>query len=427
MNSHPPYFLTSDKSTLRSFKENGIEIFEISKISSFENFFNDNHINQYQEVILITYGDALSLQRAIPFENKVREIGGIPRTKIIDFHSGARLSRASSPEECIKIVSSMGSRQRFAPHFNPLTMDVEEVALKYCPDAVGLPMLYQTGVHFLYGKPGSMKSWFSQQFLAIHDVRYIDLENIYPILKKRLGLLGINPEKGQVFDKPEDSHALKSRIQEYVITKPEIVVFDSLSKVLSLIGAKQDSNDEVNAFFTEYVDPLRDAGICVVIIDHLPKDGNSDDFPIGAQAKKQNAEVMFLFKRGKDGTGADIYVAKDREYALESRCEPSGDLFYYGHLELVEDDNLLKVQVHPELSLVLDGETIPASKAKLWFQIEDLILTKVTVSKSDVRRSVTGKSGRIDDALSELVEKGYLLMVKVGSANMYSSLKKITR
>jgi hypothetical protein len=425
----PPkqYILTDNKVLLTTLQVQGIDVIEIANVDSIDQFFYANWISDGQRVVFISQGGANSLQYAFKIENKVREIGGESDTKVPNSQSLARISKVKTAEECLRLIARMATKPRFPEHLNPLTMSVNEVEPKYFLDSAGQPMLYETGVHILYGKPGTMKSWFSQQLIAKYTVRIIDLENIFSILKKRLTLLGIESENAGVFDKPIKVEALKQRINEYVLTKPDIVVFDSLSKVLSLVGAKQDNNDEINAFFTEFIDPLRNAGICVVLIDHLPKDGNSDDFPIGAQAKKQNSDVMYLFKKSKDGKGADLFLAKDREYALESRCEPGGDLLFYGRLQLEDCGGAVEVRVHPELSALIDGRSISASTAKLWFEIEDFISKKEGATKSDVRRGVQGKSGRIDDALNELVSMGYLKMIKVGSAHVYSIRKKITR
>ena len=420
-----PFILTDVEEIQKKFRDNEIQIHEVSTRVTIEKFLEDNWIENNQEIIYISNGNSKSLQTSTFLEKKIREFGGNPTVKISDFHTKMQIRNAKSKDECMKIVGKMKSKRQFPLHINPLTMELKEVHPKYFLDSTEQAMLYETGVHFLYGKPGSMKSWFSQQFLTSHDVRYIDLENMYSLLKKRLLLLGVQPENGYAFDKPKDAAALRERVAEYVATKPEIVVFDSLSKILSLVGAKQDSNDDVNAFFTEYIDPLRNADICVVLIDHLPKDGNSDDFPIGAQAKKQNADFMYLFKKNKEGNGADLFIAKDRDHVLESRCEPGGDLHYYGQLRLEESGGVFKVEVHPEVSVVIKGKSLSANTLKLWLEIEEFVLKAEEVTKTEIRKGVSGKSSRIDDALIEMVELKLLRMKKVGSANIFSSIEKI--
>ena len=55
--------------------------------------------------------------------------------------------------------------------------------------------------------------------------------------------------------------------------KPALVIFDSCIKFLSFAGLEKNDNDHIAKRATQFLQPLRKAGIMVLVLDHVPHDG----------------------------------------------------------------------------------------------------------------------------------------------------------
>jgi hypothetical protein len=199
---------------------------------------------------------------------------------------------------------------RFRPHRNPLTENYGELRAEFLVDAKGNNLLYPGTITLLYGKPGTFKSWIALSLIGRTDVRYWDFENLGPILAKRLRLMGVDAKDASVFDYPQSRAEIYERISEYLIDTPKVLVIDGMSGLARTMGVNSDANDQVETLYEKVLFPLKRAGVSVLLLDHTPKEGSMDDFPIGAQSKKSQCDVAILCKGRRESQEIDVYSNK---------------------------------------------------------------------------------------------------------------------
>ena len=311
----------------------------------------------------------------------------------------------------------------FKPHRNPLKENLKDIKAEYLQDSKGNYLLYPGHIHLLYGKPGTWKSWIALSLIGKHKVRYWDFENFSPILATRLRLMGVNPEDAGVFAFPETRAQIYELVAEYIETKPEILVIDGMSGISRTAGINTDANDQVEKLFNDVFMPLKRAGICVLILDHLPKDSPVDDFPIGAQAKKSQSDVAILMKPRRDSEDVDVLVSKDRNYDLFSRCESGPTPKLYGWLLRPCPENNYRAIIEPDLVALINGEEIDSFETNLYQGVWDYLQEYPDSSATKVEENVTGKNSRIRLAIQWLTNNQFLIQAKKGNGSYYRTNK----
>ena len=315
----------------------------------------------------------------------------------------------------------------YRPHINPLTFAVDPIEPMFMEDSEGRSLIYPGEIHLIYGKPGTFKSWLLLQLVAKHDVRFLDFENGLPTIAKRLRQLGVLSSRTEKFDFPDTKEQVMERIQEYVQTKPEIICFDGLPGLARIFGVDTDSNTDIQDLFNRVLVPLKKAGCAVILLDHLPKDGSADEYPIGAQSKKSQSGVAYLLKQRKASDVVEIFVSKDRHYVVSERCAPDGTLRLYGWLEVNEDKGRFGVQIKPDLVADIGGEQLDSFDANLRFNIYDYVAENPDCSKSEIERNIKGRTGRKREATEELIKGGFLLVRQVGQTSCHTIGKPLER
>ncbi len=311
----------------------------------------------------------------------------------------------------------------YKPHRNPLKENLKDIKAEYLQDSKGNYLLYPGHIHLLYGKPGTWKSWIALSLISKHKVRYWDFENFSPILATRLRLMGVNPEDAGVFAFPETRAQIYELVAEYKETRPQILVIDGMSGISRTVGINTDANDQVEKLFNEVFMPLKRAGICVLILDHLPKDSLVDDFPIGAQAKKSQSDVAILMKAHRDSEEVDVLVSKDRNYDLFSRCESGPTPKLYGRLLRPCPENNYRAIIEPDLVALINGEEIDSFDANLYKDVWNYLQEFPDSSATKVEENVTGKNSRIRLAIQWLLTNQFLIQVKRGNGCYYRTHK----
>ena len=307
----------------------------------------------------------------------------------------------------------------FKPHRNPLKESHKDIKAEFLEDSKGNFLLYPGSIHLLYGKPGTHKSWLALSLVGKYDVRYWDFENFGPILATRLRLMNVCPEKTAVFDHPETRADIYSRVEEYKITKPEILVIDGMQGLTRTIGINGDANDQIEKLFNDVLMPLKKAGIAVLLLDHLPKDSPVDDFPIGAQAKKSQCDAAILMRPRRDSDEVDVYITKDRNYDLFSRCASGPTPRHYGWLVKASAENKYMATIEPDLIGIINGVEIDSFDVNLYLAIWKFVASNPDSSATKVEENVTGKNGRIRDALKWLVDRKFLVTHKKGNGQYF--------
>lgn len=314
---------------------------------------------------------------------------------------------------------------KYRQHHNPFDYEGKLPELTFLRDTEGNPMLYRGNIHFIYGKPGTYKSWVVLSMLQHHDVRFWDFENGMSGVLRRLQSLGVSRERANYFDNPQSVEAVHARVAEYVRTKPEIVCIDGFSGLAGVMEINPESNQEVQRVFNDVLVPLRNAGVTTVVLDHLPKDSAVDDYPIGAQTKKSQSDVAYLFKQNPANDGVVIYVSKDRNGAITDRAEAGSYPKRYGTVNLIAKDESISVLISPLYVARINGADVVESEALLRKRIWDYIEDNESCSKSDVERNVPGKTERKRKALKNLVDDGYVLSRTVGTSIIHSIIKPL--
>ena len=314
---------------------------------------------------------------------------------------------------------------RWFPHANPFDLDGTSPVLTFLPDAEGSPLLYNAAIHILYGKPGTLKSWLALSSLPHADVRLWDFENGAYATRDRLEKLDIPREFCDGYCLPQSSEEIYNRVEEYVETKPDLVVIDGFSGLAEMLEINPESNSEVMTIFNRVLFPLRSAGVSVLILDHLPKDAASEDFPIGAQAKKSQSDVALLVKQKSGSEIMDIYVAKDRFGQLSRRCEEGANPRKFGKVELKSTDGHFEVLVKPSYQAEIAGSEVTTYDANQMQDIWNYVERNPNCSKGDIDTDVIGKHERKRKNLQLLIDEGYIESTKQATALLHKVLRPL--
>lgn len=309
---------------------------------------------------------------------------------------------------------------RWLRHSNPFDYDIESMDLAFIEDQEGHALFYRGGVHFVYGKPGTFKSWLALWTLKFADVRIWDFENGMAGTRSRLESLGVTRDAAHGYTVPSSSDEIAARVLEYVFTKPDVLCIDSFSGFANVMGINPESNHDVMRAYTDVFYPLKKAGVTVIILDHLPKDSGSDDYPIGAQAKKSQADAAYLFKNTSSHNEVDVFVSKDRHGELLDRCEPGTFPRRYGRLTLESDENTISIRITPAYQAEVDGDAVSASEVELMQAIYDFVAANPESNKGEIERKILGKTERKRKALSALKDGGYLVTREVGTSHVHT-------
>lgn len=188
-------------------------------------------------------------------------------------------------------------------------------------------VLLRGKVHSIYAAPGTGKTFLSLWLVARAIERgertlFLDSENGPRIVSERLADLGVNPTKvdEHLFYYPYPSLTLAAddrRRYEALLDRvqPDLVVFDSWLNSLAASGLDENSSNDVAQWATGYMRRARERGITVVVLDHVPHEG---DHSRGSTRKKDEVDVMWRlrrcqpFDRGSVGEIA-LHREKDRE------------------------------------------------------------------------------------------------------------------
>ena len=312
----------------------------------------------------------------------------------------------------------------FPPLINPLLQDYPKMEPKFLADREGNFMLYPGETHFIYGMPGTYKTFLLLKLIGTCNVVYIDFENHGPTMKSRLNAMKVDPKDAQVFDFPETKVQVIERVKMCIENKPDVVCFDGLPGLARMFSIDPDSNDQVSSLFAQVIDQLKKAGIAVVLLDHITKEGNRDDYPIGAQTKKSQSGVMYLLRPRKETSVIDLFVTKDRHNTIYGRCEDTGQVRHYGWLEINNDPtNGLLIDIAVDQVADIDGQTYERNEAFLYGNVHSFIGENFDCSQTLIEGEVRGKTASIRNALHFLESKKYIQIVEEKGRKKHRVLK----
>lgn len=264
----------------------------------------------------------------------------------------------------------------------------------------GEPLLYADKMHAFNAEPEAGKSLLAQ-WVALERVRagehvlYVDFEAGPVDVVSRL--LDMGAEPSEILDRfhyvrPDDAvdAAAKLRISQMLDVWPvTYCVVDGVAEALALSGWEENVGTDVIAFYQALPRHISRRGICVVVIDHVVKDKETQGrYARGSGAKLAGIdgaafklEVVRPFGRGLAGL-ARVIVTKDR-HGWVRRIAAGGTMVaefhgvsdpVTGHLGVTlrpstavdEKGHFRPTQIMENLSRML--ETAGGAKSGRWFE-----------------------------------------------------------
>lgn len=189
----------------------------------------------------------------------------------------------------------------------------------------------------------------------------------------------------------------------------DVVVIDPLSSVADALGLNfNNAGDEYLAFYALLVQPLRRAGVAVVMLDNIGHADDARNRPKGVSEKGHKADLTFWCKATSDPASLILTAGKVRA----TRCaHRRGDTWRI----LLADQQLAPVE-HDE----------PAAPFRPTFLMERssrLIEQQPGLSKSAIRTAVKGKHDAVDLALELLMTERLVENRGTGQSWALHSLK----
>lgn len=212
----------------------------------------------------------------------------------------------------------------------------------------GRGIFYYGCVNDVHGESESGKSWFvlgvvAQELIEGRTVTYVDFEDDGGSVYGRLLLLDVPEEtlRGDRFRyHPPNGPMTDAEKERFMAsaTDSDTVVFDGVTEAMSLEGLNPRDEADVAAWHAKYTKGLAHEGKCVIVIDHVPHEG---DRAIGSQHKKAcitGVSYMVVAKEpiasGARGAVA-ISVEKDRHAAIRREAQ-AGERPQYRGMFLID-------------------------------------------------------------------------------------------
>lgn len=262
-------------------------------------------------------------------------VGREANGEVLDGLKGVR------PEEILRVSRSMSGYGRGQPMKVPgrvLLGKLLKDGVEPTPQLVQ-NLLYKGRIHSIAGAPGDGKTLLALRMaLQVVDrgfsALYYDAENGPWVVAERLGAMGADPDAldrffyylpGDLTLAPDSLSTLMARV---AAVQPALVVFDSLADFLAAAGLDENSNTDCTRWFAAVAQPLKDAGVAILVLDHVPKSGKGG--PRGASSKVAKMDVQWELEVNKrfsrDRTGKiKLTCNKDRESWL-----PKTVMFSFG-------------------------------------------------------------------------------------------------
>ena len=296
---------------------------------------------------------------------------------------------------------------------NPYETEYPKIQPTYFKDSSGDFVFVPGSIHWLYGKPGTMKSFLAITACLLSNGIYIDFENGIKKLSNRVQTMHFSNKPGVHvgFYFPESYQDLLEKVNLIKKMPPTLVVIDAFSMMAGMSNLNIESNTDVIKLITEVINPLKIAGHAVIVIDHVTKNGSNHEYPIGSESKKAQSDVLLRVEYNSKARELEVYVCKDRDYVYEGRtfdrASTGGEVKMYGTLELDPITNRASIKrvdvAEKEKDKLLNNPVLIMKDKLMKFGpgIEDL-------SQDELRRKIGGNDSNLRKAKQELIEEGYL-------------------
>ena len=296
----------------------------------------------------------------------------------------------------------------------------------------GMPLFYRGRIHSIFGPPGGGKTWvglyaLAERLQAGERCAMFDWEDAEQGTTQRLLQLGCTLDDLARFDyrNPTSSLLYGWKQIETDPTPWTMIVIDSAGEALAAQGVELN-DDKGTAQWFQLAKKLarRPEKPSIVMLDHVPK--NAGDEPakmaIGSQRKlaaitgaSYRCDTLVEPARGKDGK-LKLVTAKDR---LGNR--PKGSTACEVHLH---DDGPLLVLTFTRSEAQAAHErgekfrpTHLMERVSRWLEINP------GATRRAIEKDVTGKTEAIRTAVEVLIEEGWMVVEKVGTAHEHRIVK----
>jgi hypothetical protein len=332
------------------------------------------------------------------------------------------LNAAKETEHALADAKSSGVKYQ-----NPVTLEGEPLAPCFMADTAGNFMFAASSVVTIFGEPGSRKSFLLQTAIANHHGIMVQLETSPQGMKRRLIQMAYPESATSRYVFPESKAEILDCVREWVeLEHPTIIGFDSFGPLMAFWSGDTNQDKDVQKIFNEVLHPLRNAGHCVVFLDHTPKNNKNVGFAIGSQNKK--AQVDLALRIDVEGSSKlhVIYVTKDRENIYGDRgLDYSG---VYGFLELSEFPNPLRANIN------VDGLEDITANYKDMVSVKTVDRKTLTLSalkefsptgKESLFKAVGGNRKAFDKILIQLADEGSISVDGTGGVDKQGSRVKV--
>lgn len=292
----------------------------------------------------------------------------------------------------------------------------------------GQGLFYRGKTNGVHAESGSGKTWLlliaaKQEIEAGNNVFYIDYEDSPQSLIMRLLALSVDADSiGRHFHyiSPESAFSVgRDVLMEAVrILQPTLIGIDSVGESTAAEGVNGNADDEIATWFSTVAKPLASSGAAVVLLDHVPKSGDSSLWPIGSQRKRAAIdgaqylqEIVKPFSKHDEGA-ARLVCAKDRSgnYRVGQRV---------ALLRVIPDGG--NVQIEVEVPEEQHGEFKPTV---LMDRIRKVLShTPSPLSFNQLFQATGGKRNNIRLALDTLIADGEITATPGARGAMLHELK----
>jgi hypothetical protein len=298
--------------------------------------------------------------------------------------------------------------------------DVAEAMRNPRPPAMLLDgWLVAGALHWMFAEPGGAKTWTALQLArqvaeAGDVVLWVDEELGEHALAERLLALGVSPEtveRNFVFFcdpawlRQADAREDRARWDALVArVKPALVVVDTATDALSVAGMDENSGVEVTRWIKNFCEPARRRGSAVLVLDHVPKSGESRGYAIGSRAKKAKAKVQYELKtlRPFDRDSVGLVRVNRVKNSLGARIDATRTFRVGGEVDALDRETF----VFEPANAADEAAATAGGAAALRQRIRPVLREHGPLSVSQVRAMVTGGAAAIAAELAEMVEDG---------------------
>lgn len=191
----------------------------------------------------------------------------------------------------------------------------------------GRKLFYPAAVNMLYAMPEQGKTWVTllavvEALRAGKRVGWADADHNGPaaLMARLMPIDGVTAEmvtSGLVLADPESPAEMDAFTADMIAWGADLVIIDSIGEVMTLHGADNNVATDYLAVNRRHAAKLSRAGACVVIVDHLNRQGTDADTSSGTLAKKNALDGVQVQLRGgsfEEGRGGrvNLVITKDR-------------------------------------------------------------------------------------------------------------------